>query len=123
MHGRTYSSWSGCDLRSLRRRHYWHTRGDRHDGAGPVIPPPLEFAPARLSLATGAVTSSVLAVVLGALVVLAFGWSLWETVIETLIGIVVFSVLEFFTTTRHEIPQAADLPRAPVDALVERRWW
>lgn len=84
---------------------------------------PLEFTPAHLSLAAGAATSFVLAALSGALAVLAFGWSLRETVIGTLIGSAIFSVLEFVTATRHEIPQATDLPRAPADALVERRRW
>jgi hypothetical protein len=88
----------------------------------PVIAP-LEFAPARLSLAAGAWTSFVLAALSGALVVLAFGWPLGATLIGTLIGIAIFSVLEFVTATRHEIPQATDLPRAPADALIERRRW
>ena len=81
---------------------------------------PVPLVPAQSSLMGAAAIFSIASVFLGATVVLGFDWALADVIGGAVIGIVLWGVLTYLTDVHNEVPEADDLPLAPIDAEIRR---
>jgi hypothetical protein len=73
----------------------------------------------RADLLVSAAWLAALAVALGGLMVLAFGWSLSYVVFGGLVGAALWGAVNFVTDVRHRVPEGPRLLAAPADVEID----